>query len=265
VVAVTLSALGVLATLDGWVHIVHNATIAQGLTHAILVPPAALWLGWVRRERLRHLHRVSGAWVGAVIALLGAVLYNMAQAGASSPLRDCGALLVVIGCFVAVMGRELFTAMLPAFIVLLFMLPVPPRVQAMIVEPLQTISVQLTQHAAGWFGLIVDPAHAGAAHGLRTTLGIALAFFTFAFSRPWRWDFRLLILAMSPMAAIVCIMLRLLPSAWIASQFAPDAGERVYTLGGWLLHAISVLILAGIVRFLKWATIPLGPYVLASD
>ena len=119
-----LSSLAILAVLlvaafaltwDAWADICRLARKDEESSHILLVPIVAGWLFWVRRWRLRHCRR-EGMWVGPLIAAVGAALYVFGDAMLAESLWHAGAVLLVVGSFLAVAGRDVLMNFLPAFV-----------------------------------------------------------------------------------------------------------------------------------------------------
>jgi exosortase/archaeosortase family protein len=77
------------------------------------------------------------------------------------------------------------------------------------------------------------------------------------------------VLLASPVAAIFCNVVRILPTIWLYGNFPKEAGkasvgELFHDFSGWLMLPISFLILLGIIKVLRWAMIPVMRYTLAS-
>ena len=75
---------------------------------------------------------------------------------------------------------------------------------------------------------------------------------------------RVLILAASPLSAIVCNVIRMVPTIWFFGHIKSIA-EPFHNIAGWIMLGIAFLLLMGIIRLLKWALIPVSPYMLAMD
>jgi len=56
---------------------------------------------------------------------------------------------------------------------------------------------------------------AEACNGMRMVFALVLVSYAFAFSMPLRNGVRLVVLAASPLAAIVCNVIRLIPTIWL--------------------------------------------------
>ncbi|HEV8292863.1 MAG TPA: archaeosortase/exosortase family protein, partial [Tepidisphaeraceae bacterium] len=76
---------------------------------------------------------------------------------------------------------------------------------------------------------------------------------------------RFLILAASPLSAIGCNVIRMIPTIWLFGHASKDVADWFHSFAGWAMLGIAFLLLMGIIRLLKWALIPVSPYMLAMD
>jgi exosortase len=269
-----LLAVGVAATWDAWSDILWIATRDEEQSHVLLVPPIALWLAWIRRSRLRRCPR-DGRWIGPVFVAAGWLLHSGGDFLLVQAAWHLGAIMVAAGALLSFAGRRYLMRLLPAFAVLAFLVPVPGTVREHVALPLQRATAEATRRILEVLGveasrtgnaLTVNGAEvliAEACNGLRMVFALFLVSYTFAFSAPIREPVRLLIVAMSPLTAIVCNVIRLAPTVWVYGYVSTAAGERMHDMGGWVMLPVAFLMLLGIFRTLRWALIPVYRYTLA--
>lgn len=274
VALVALLAAGVLATADAWSDILMIALRDEEQSHVLLVPPIVAWLVWIRRSRLRRCPR-DYRWVGPLVVALGWVMYSagdllLVQAG-----WHLGAIAVAAGVFLSLAGGRYLVRLLPAFAVLAFLVPVPGSVREHVALPLQRATAEATRRALDVLG--VDVARTGnaltvngaevliaeACNGLRMVFALFLVSYTFAFSAPIRGPVRLLILVLSPLTAIICNVIRLVPTVWVHGYVSAEAGQHLHDVGGWVMLPVAFLLLLGVFRLLRWALVPVYRYTLA--
>lgn len=277
--SLAMGALGVLVTLPAWKDIYNIATKVEEQSQILLVPIVALWMAWCRRLRVRFCEP-RGTIIGPLIALAGwgcySIGYNgMGPSGPILALWHVGALAVVVGCVLTVLGKQVLFRFLPAFLVLLFLVPVPGAVRERIAQPLQTATAAATQAILEILGANIERdgnllrisgkpvAVAEACNGLRMVFALVLVSYAFAFSMPLRNSVRLLVLLASPLAALVCNVLRLVPTVQLYGSAPERWADRFHDLSGWLMLPVAFLMLLGIIRLLKWALIPVARYNLA--
>ena len=105
---------------------------------------------------------------------------------------------------------------------------------------------------------------AEACNGMRMVFALVLVSFTFAFGTPLRWYVRLLVVAASPVSAIFCNLVRLVPTVWLFG-YHPSVANGFHDYSGWLMLPIAFLLLMAIVRLLRWALLPIAKFTLAYD
>lgn len=273
---VALLALGGYATMPVWRDIFAVAVRDPEQSHILLAIPTAAWLAWLRRGRARFCRRapsiIGPALIGAggLLSLLG-LRYGVEVAWHS------GALLILIGIPVAVFGADLLINFLPSVCVLLFLLPVPGRVRQEIALPLQQASAQAAEFILDLFGLPigrsgnvlvindVQVAVADACNGMRAVAALGLVTFAFVFSVPMRNSVRLVILASSPLIALLVNITRLVPASIFYGYTQKPTADLFHDISGWGVLGLAVGFLWLILALLRWMDYPIAPYGVAED
>ena len=142
--AIVLASIGVLATIDAWTDIFRYAYVDEEYSHIFIVPVVAVWMLWVRRMRFRHC-KISGTIFGPLLAAVGWLGTTYGLHHQHQALWHGGALLVVIGCMISVLGKNVMLRFFPAFVVLIFLIPVPGLIRQAIALPLQTWTANIAQ------------------------------------------------------------------------------------------------------------------------
>lgn len=269
-----MGALAVLATLDAWSDIFLIARKNEEYSHIFLVPFVAAAMIYVRRARFRYC-KPAGTGIGFVIAGLGWGLHVFGFYHNFVSLWHIGAVLVLIGCVLSVFGKHALFRFFPAVAVLMFLIPVPGMVRLRIAAPLETYTAQISEVLLNAGGVAVTRTGnllmvgekavniAEACNGLRMVFALILVSYFFGFALPLRNSVRFIILLASPFAAILCNVVRILPTVWLFGRNA-HAGQLFHDYSGWLMLPISFLILLGIIAALRWAMVPVMRYTLAS-
>jgi exosortase len=213
--------------------------------------------------------------VGPLILVVGWALYSIGDLTLIQAFWHGGAVLVVIGCLLAVGGRQLLVRFLPAFLVLAFLVPVPGTVRQAIALPLQATTAKITQGALDLLGvetgrsgnvLVINGTRVAiveACNGLRMVFALILVSVTFALGTPLRGYVRALVILASPLSAIFCNVLRLIPTVWMYGNESHQAAEWFHDVSGWVMLPVAFLLLMGIIRVLRWALIPVHRFTLA--
>jgi exosortase len=272
--AVLMGLIGMYATLPAWKDIYFIASKDEEASHIFLVPVVAAWMIWVRRARLRYCSP-SGTLIGPPIVLAGWAISVFGFNHAVQALWHAGAVMVVLGCVLSVLGKHVLFRFLPAFVVLIFLVPVPGAIRQAIAVPLQTATAAGAQAILETAGIAiersgnllsingVDVTVAEACNGMRMVFALALVSYAFAFSLPLRNSVRVLVLLASPLSAIVCNVIRLIPTVWLYGYRPPATADAFHDLSGWVMLPIAFLLLLGIIRVLRWALIPVAKFNLA--
>src|SRR5204862_6900719 len=106
---------------------------------------------------------------------------------------------------------------------------------------------------------------AAACNGMRMVFALILVSYAFSFGLPLRNSVRIIVLLASPLAAIFCNVLRILPTALMYGYHSKEAATKFHDYTGWVMLPIAFLLLYGIFKLLKWAMIPVTRYTLASQ
>jgi len=273
--ALLMAALGILATWDAWRDIYDWARTDEEYSHIFLVPIVAACMVFVRRHRFRYC-KPSGTALGFIIAVAGWAISTWGFYSGTQSLWHGGAVLVVIGCAMSVLGKHMLFRFFPAVAVLIFLIPVPGLIRQKIAMPLETWTAHISQIVFSLAGVQVDRYQnllkingqavniAEACNGLRMVFALLLISYAFCFGLPLRNSVRFLLLAASPLATVFCNVLRILPTIWIYGYYSRSFGELFHTYSGWLMLPISFLMLLGIIKILRWAMIPVMRYTLAA-
>jgi exosortase len=274
--AAIMATLGVLAMLPAWQDIYLIAQRDEENSHIFIVPLVVAYLIWVRRSRLRHC-KPSFRTIGPIIIAIGWGLSLIGFYHGIQSFWHGGAVLVLVGSVLSVLGKNVLLRFLPAFAVLIFIVPVPARVRLSFSIPLQSWTARIAQHCLEIGGMDTEVAGntlmvnghqvkvAEACNGLRMVFALILVSYTFGFGMPLRNSVRFLILLLSPLAAIFCNVLRTLPTIWLFGNAPEKTAEIFHDYAGWAMLPLAFLMLYGIIQLLKWAMIPIQPYTLAAQ
>ena len=273
--ALVMAALGVAVTWPAWVDIYHIATTDEEADHILLVPLVAIWMLWARRMRFRYC-RPSDTALGPFIVAVGWLARSYGYYHSVLSFWHGGSVLVVLGCVVSVLGKQAIFRFLPVVAVLAFLVPVPGEFRLRVALPLQNWTAHIEQLVFEVLG--ADVRRSGnqlwyngqpvqiieKCNGLRMVFGLILVSYAFAFSLPLRNRVRLLILLASPFAAILCNLVRILPTVYVFANTPVRFADAFHFYSGWLMLGVALLMLLGIVRVLRWAMIPVMRYTLAG-
>ena len=278
VLALVLALFGVAATYRGWADVFAIGWEQPEYQHVFLVPFVAAFLAYVRRERLRYV-RLSGTGLGAAFVLVGGVLTHKSLTLHTLYFMHLGAVLTLIGCLTAAFGKQVLLRFLPVAFVLLLIVPLPNHVRLAVSKPLQQYTAEISSELLRWVGVstVVQDASiqingrhvlvAEACNGMRMVFPLLLISYGFAFGLPLRAGVRVLIVALSPLVALACNVLRVIPLVWLLGHGHRGQawGERLHEQSGWVMVPLAFLVLLGVIRLLRWAMVPVYRYPLASQ
>lgn len=276
VAAVVLGLAAVAVCHRAWLDMWSIALRDEQNTHILLAPLVVIWLVIVRRERIRKC-RPQGEWMGTLILFAGAVVSGFGLEHGHQLMWHGGAVLALVGAVFTALGSMVFARFLPAVVAIAFVIPVPGQVLAAISIPLQAATAEATYVALDLLGVAASRSGnmievdgvavyiAEGSDGLRMIFALVLVAYAFAFGTPLRPGVRGLIVALSPLAADVFNLLRLIPTVLLYAHADRGIAGAFDRVGGWLMVVIAFLVLLSVLRMLRWAKVPLTRYALAYD
>lgn len=273
--ALVMVLLGIVVTMDAWIDILSMMWGQEEFKHMLLVIPVAIWLAWVRRGRLR-LCRPTGQLLGVVLIILGWGISSLGYYNGIEAFWHLGSLMIVLGCFTSVAGAEIIVYFLPCFVALLFLIPAPGMIRTWFSIPLQGLVARATQFVLEVLGVPVirsgsllsvnemDVTIAEACNGMRMVFALLLVSYCFAFSLPLRQYVRVLVLAVSPLCAVVCNIIRTVCAVWVYARYHESA-DLFHAVSGWVMLLVAFGLLLGMIRLMRWTLVPVTRFTLVND
>jgi exosortase len=245
----------------------------EGL-YVLMVPLLAVYLAWLRQSRLGR-YEIRRSFAGPVLILSGWLLFVGGAFYDVVLFWHLGGIVGFIGVVVTCVGPRILLVFGPAFLVLFAIAPLPGLVRESIALPLQKFATVVTSIILELLG--VDAVRRGsiieingkivlvgeACNGMRLVMPIALVIYAVVYSLPLRRAARFLLLLASVPVALVCNILRLIPTS-LAYGFVPGWAEMVHDIGGWLMLPIAVLLLLGLLRFVEWLDVSVSKWRLVT-
>lgn len=274
-----MACVGVLVTLPAWIDIGRIVYRDPESSHAWLVFPVLLWLVWVRRARLRHC-QPRRMFIGPVLVAIGWAISAFGFRNSIQSFFHGGAVIVVVGCVLSVLGWDILFRFFPVFVALIFLVPIPGFIRAQIAIPLQTATAAVTQAIFELLGQPIERAGnslsvngqpvnvVDACNGLRLVFTLVLVCYAFAFGEALKNYVRLIILLASPLSAIICNVIRMVPTVWVYGSYGESHrgfANTFHDVAGWVMLVPAFLMLMAIIRVLRWAMIPVQRYTLANE
>lgn len=246
-----------------WRDIFRLGTRDEELSYVLLAPVMIGWLAYVRRGMLAKC-RARGGWLGLLILALGWAVYSYGYL-ADPVLWRAGAVVVAIGAFAAAAGSDVLFNFAPVFAACIFLVPVSPDGRYHVAVPLETATAHATQTVCDLLGLYVDRSGnmlsingvdvtvAEACNGMRMVFTLFMVCYVVAFTARLRPVLRTLLLAASPLVAIVANVVRLVPTVWMFGNTSRAKAERFHDISGWVMTVVAfVVLLASVTWLQRW-------------
>lgn len=272
-----LIALGILlcaaigASWKAWADIFSVGRFDAEQSHVLLAIPVAIWLAWLRRGRIAR-STPEPSVLGPIVIVGAWLLGEYGLQNSIDLYWHLSALLLVFGAVISIAGVKPVVKMaVPAF-ALLALMPVPAEIRLRIAEPLQNISASSSQYLldiAGvpvvrtGNGLVINGENvivAEACNGMRMVAALGVVTYTFAFSIPARPLVRVLLLATSPLLAVIVNILRLMPTVLFYGYASKNTATTFHDISGWFMMVIALFVLWAIMRILRWMELPVLSY-----
>lgn len=274
--------LGLLLCIGAWLHrqplwdMLNIGLRDEEQTHIFIAPVVAGWLLWLRRSRLRYI-MVQPSYLGMLIAVFGWLLSWWGFETGTQIAWHAGAVLSLMGILLSMTGMTPVQLLAPVFAVFLFMLPIPGRIRHEIALPLQELATTVTHSILEFIGvnaiktgniIIINGEQVAvgeACNGMRMVFALTLVVYAFAFGTPLKPGTRAFLLLASPLIAMICNVIRLVPTSLIFGYGSSDAAQSFHDLAGWVMLPIAMLMLMGLLRTIRWLEFPVTQLRLASQ
>ncbi len=223
--------------------------------HGYLVPLFALFLLWRRRAMLAEV-KLQHSWWGVQLVLLGAVL-RVAAAYLYFDWLDAASLLPCLaGICVLLGGRAALRWAWPAIAFLLFMIPLPFRIETAFGQKLQSISTLASTYTLQVLGLpalsegntivlpggVIGVAEACSGLSMLTTFFALATAVALVVRRPWL-DKGVILLSAAPIA-VAANVTRIVSTALAQEWFGREIAHHVFhDLAGWLMMPVALALL----------------------
>ncbi len=237
-------------------------------SHGPLVPVFSLYLLWVRRG-LRP-ERAGSGWIGLIPLAVAGVLRFLGAYAYVSWLEAMAFLVAVAGLVMLWGGWTTLRWAWPALAFLVFMVPLPYRVETALGSPLQRLATEASAYALQVFGLpafgsgntillgdfrigVVD-----ACNGLGMSFTFLALSVAVAIMVPRPPMDRMLLIAMAIPIALVLNVARIVATGLLHEFVGPRVADAVYhDLAGWIMLLIGLAILFIECRLLAHLLIPI--------
>ena len=233
-------------------------------SHGFLVLPIALvilYRLWPEDASAR-----SRPWLPGLLVVVGALgLRAWFQERGQNWSETATVLVVVFGLGLARIGGRTMRSVWPAFAFLLFWMPLPPSVNSMLSQPLQSAATRGACFVLKTTGLWVMPEGnvimvgsmplevATACNGLSMLMSLAAAVAATASILPMANFKRLVLLVSIIPIALVSNILRIAATAWCYYQFGADVGSKyAHDAAGWLMMPTAMVFVGLELKLMSW-------------
>jgi exosortase len=235
--------------------VVHKWVQDPQYSHGYLVPAFSLYLLWWRRDQLRGA-RLEPSWWGAGLLAVG-FAFRLAGAYFYFAWFEAVALLPMLaGTALLLGGYPALRWAAPAVGFLVFMIPLPFRVETGLAHPLQAVATRTATYTLQTLGfpalsegnvILVDKARIGVVEAC-SGLGMLLLFFALATALVIRvqrpWPERLVILASAAPVAVAANVARITVTAFLHLTVGGRWADLVFhDLAGWLMMPLALVML----------------------
>lgn len=232
-------------------------------SHCYLVPLFSFWYLWSHRKNM-PVENAWPYWGGLVLIVLGMLIRLGGAYLFQQTLEGLGFIICMLGLAWFLLGRAGAKWALPAIIFLVFLIPLPYRLQVMMGAPLQRIATVSSTYLLQTFGIpavaegnviLLENSHIGIVEACNG-LGMLMTFFAVTtavallIQRPLV-DRIIVVLSAVPIAIAVNI-LRITATGVLSVVSSPELARKVYhDLAGWFMMPLALLMVFGVIAFLN--------------
>jgi|HubBroStandDraft_1064217.scaffolds.fasta_scaffold00140_41 exosortase D (VPLPA-CTERM-specific) len=224
-------------------------------SHAPLIPLISLFLVWRERAALMQTP-FAGSWAGAALALLGVLLWGVAELSTIYVIAQYAFLVVLYGLVLALAGGRVFRRLWMPLLMLLFIIPLPAFFANTLSLRLQLLSSAIGVDVIRLFGIsvyldgnVIDLGTyklqvAEACNGLRYLYPLmTLAFVVAYLFRAAAWKRVLLFLASIPIAVLMNSLRIGLIGVTVEHWGVKMAEGVLHDFEGWVVFMFSLIVL----------------------
>ncbi|MGD9161318.1 MAG: VPLPA-CTERM-specific exosortase XrtD [Desulfobacteraceae bacterium] len=226
------------------------------LSYCYLVPVIFLYLLYLKADVFRAFEQKPSS-SGIVLLVSSAIIYFCGRQGSLETLTYISIWLSLIALFLILFGKDIARNLAFPFVILGFIVPVPPFLNNLFTFKLKLISSYLAVKIMQLIGLsvfregnIIDMGITqlqvvDACSGLRYVYPLLLMGFIFAYMFNKKWWERLVVILSTIPISIVTNSLRIAVTGYLTIKVSPDAAEGFFhDFEGWLIFMVSFVMLA---------------------
>jgi len=232
-------------------------------SYCYLVPVIFAYLVYSSRKSIRGLALRPSAW-GFVVLGAAVALQLMGRLSSIETVASVGIWLAIVALALLILGRQIVKKLAFPFLVLFFIVPLPPFLNNTFTFKLKLISSALSVEMMHWVdiavfrqGNIIDLGVTqlqvvDACSGLRYVYPLFLMALVFAhlFHRTW-WE-RVIVVAAAVPISVISNALRIAITGYLTIKVSPQVADSFFHgFSGWLIFMVSFLFLAILSWILK--------------
>jgi exosortase D (VPLPA-CTERM-specific) len=236
---------------------------SEDFSYCYLVPPLFVYLVYINRWSLK-VHELRPSLIGFVLLFFSGLLYLGGNLGSIETLTYLALWVAVIGVALLLAGGRMVKALAFPFLILAFIVPLPPFLNKLFTFKLKLISSALSvemMHLGGLSvfreGNIIDLGLTqlqvvDACSGLRYVYPLLLTGLVsgYLFHRRW-WERVIMALATIPIS-VFANALRIAITGYLTINVSPQAADGFFHgFSGWLIFMVSLVFLAIVSWLLK--------------
>jgi exosortase len=235
--------------------LVHRWSVDPEYSHSFLVPAFSAAILWFRRKQISGVS-FQPSWTAVLMLGFGAALYLIGDHFYFRWLEQISLLPVIAAGCLALGGWRLLSWAWPAIAFLLFMIPLPGRVESMLAHPLQRIATIASANALqtlGFFAqaegnvILMSDVELGvveACSGLRMLVVFFAASTAVAIVQRRSWFQTCFIILSAVPIALLANVLRVTMAGVLHETVGPRAADVVFhELSGLLMVPLALLLL----------------------
>lgn len=237
-------------------------------SHGFVVPLMAVGLGWFLFDRVRSGVAECSPW-GLLWIAIGVLLHITGVYLFIEFAESLGLLACIFGGVLLLWGQRMTLGVWPAILFLVFMFPLPFRIERLLSAPLQLYGAEQSAWYIQLFGIpavaqgsmILMGDHrvgvAEACSGMRMlTVFIAISAATMIITKRSPWEKMLILLSAIPIA-LICNIARIVATALGHHYFGQETADLIFhDLSGWLMMPSAMLLLYLLLKLLDWLFVP---------
>lgn len=229
---------------------------SDDFSYCYLVPPLFVYLVYTNRRSLK-VHELRPSLLGFVLLFFSGLLYLGGNLGSIETLTSVSMWVAVIGVALLLAGIRMVKSLAFPFLILAFIVPLPPFLNNLFTFKLKLISSALSvkmMHIGGLSvfreGNIIDLGFTqlqmvDACSGLRYVYPLLLMglVFGYLFHKRW-WERVIMALATIPIS-VFANALRIAITGYLTINVSPQVAEGFFHgFSGWLIFMVSLMFLA---------------------